>query len=135
MTDRPSKGGGILTLDISSNVQTLNISLEVPIQTLTIKNIRVEMDLAATALSEQILYLDIPVISSSKILDNNVAFNYIPILLDNAAVTLQTSLDLPVYMNQVLPQSFDVRVLNKSFEPVSNLVRFTIQFQTEFGSY
>ena len=133
--DKPSLGAGILTLDITSNEQTMNISFEIPIQTLIIKNVRVHMTNAANALSERVIYFNIPVIMSSKIIDGNLAHNYIPIFLDNAIVTNHTSLDIPIYMGQVLPAVFDVQILNSSFIPLANLERFSIQMTTEYGSF
>ncbi len=132
--DKPTFLPGTLTLIADANVKEMNIALDIPHQVITLTGYRVEMSSAANALSEKIIYLDIPKIYNvNKVLDNNFGHVYLPILLDNAAVTLQQSLDVPISMTNHLPERFTIRILNSSFQPVSNLVHAVFSFKISYG--
>ena len=60
MTTDISKAPGILTLHVTTNTEVVDVSLEIPRQTLLLQNVRVEMASAANALSEKIIYISLP---------------------------------------------------------------------------
>ena len=134
MVDKATPLPGTLFLTTDSNVKEMNIALDIPAQTIYLRGYRIEMGSAANALTEKILYLDIPnIYNGNKMLDNNLNMTYLPIMLDNAAVTHTYSMDIPISMSHHLPEKFTMRVLNGSFVPVDNLVSASFQFYLELG--
>lgn len=134
MSDRITKLPGTLTLITDSNIKEMNIALDIPAQTIYLRGYRVEMDSAATALATKILYLEIPnIYNINKMIDNNVGYVFLPIMLDNAAVTNIHGMDIPVSMAHHLPERFTIRILDSTFTPVANLVSAAFQFYLESG--
>ena len=131
--DRPKQISGVLTLDTLTNTKLCNIALSIPQQSIYLTGYRIEMSSAANALAARLVYIDLPILSGNQLLDANVGQVYIPIMLDNAIVTLQTGMSIPIYMSGVLPEKFDMRVLNTSFAPIANLVSCTLQFELTAG--
>lgn len=133
MSDRPSSTPGILTLDTTTNVKDFNIALSIPQQTIVLKGYRVQMSSAATALSTRLLYIDLPFFSGNQMLDANLSRVYLPIALDNAIVTNQYGIDLPVYLDGFIPEKFQMRVLDSSFAVSADMVSVTLQFALSYG--
>lgn len=132
--DRPTFLPGTLSLFSATNEKVMSITLDIPAQTITLTGYRIEMGSAANALTEKILYLDIPrIFNVNKVIDSNIGHTYLPLPLDNAAVTLQQSLDIPVSMAHHLPDKFTMRILNGSFTPVANLVHIALFFKVDYG--
>jgi hypothetical protein len=130
--DAPKASPGILTLTSTTNTKVMNISLDIPIQTIRFKSYRVQFDTAANALAAKVLYVELPFISGNQVLDNNLGFVYLPIPVDNAVVTLETSIDLPILLTEHIPQSFTMNIRDgpgSSFALASNLVHITLQFE------
>ena len=130
----PSPLPGVLTSVTSSNDTELSITYNIPIQTIYLRGYRIEMSSAANALSEKVLYLELPIYQSSKMIDNNPGVTLLPILLDNTAVSHTFGMDLPITMSHDLYPVFRMRILNSSFVPVSNLVHASFQFSLTKGS-
>jgi len=134
MSDKPTFLPGTLALFSATNEKVMSITLDIPAQTITLTGYRIEMGSAANALTEKVLYLDIPrIFNVDKVIDSNIGHTYIPLFLDNAAVTLQQSLDIPISMAHHLPSQFSMRILNGSFLPVSNLVHISLFFKVDYG--
>ncbi len=124
-----SKGQpGILTLNMASSSVIFNTTQVIYKQNMLLQNVRIEMDSAANALIEKVIYLDFPFWNNAVMVDNNVGHFYLPIFLDNAIVTLQNTLQMPIHMKQDIPERFEGRVLNGSFTPLSGLVYLSVQF-------
>lgn len=120
---------GLLTLHTTTNDEIKNITYNVPSdQTIYLRGYRIELGSAANALAEKVLYLELPIYNVSKMLDANQGFTYLPILLDNAAVTHTYGMDLPISLGRDLQPEFRMRILNGTFTPVANLVSATFQF-------
>lgn len=128
---------GVLTLTATTASSNLNIELNIPAQVLHLKGYRVEYDSTANALADRVIYIELPFISRNQIIDNNVGKVYLPIMLDNALVTLRDGLDLQVLMpGEALHERFEMRVLQGpggSFAPVTNMQHITLQFGLEKG--
>lgn len=134
MVDRPTKLAGSLMIATDANSKEINISLDIPVQTIYLRGYRAEMTDAATALSTKILYVDIPnVFNSNKLIDSNPSHTYLPIFLDNAAVSLQTGLEIAIPLSHHIPKTFKMRVLDSNFAPVSGLVHLALRFELELG--
>ncbi len=134
MSDAPTYLPGSLTLFTNSNTKQINITLDIPAQTIRLIAYRIEMDDATAALANPIIYLEIPrIYNSSKMLDHNPNITLLPIFLDNAKVTLQTGVNFPISMAHHLPETFTMRILNSSFAPISNFVNASFQFETLYG--
>jgi len=131
--DRPKSIPGILTLDTTTNTKLCNISLSIPQQTIYLTAYRVQMDSAINSLGARLLYIDLPILGGNQTLDLNVGRIYLPIMLDETRVTVQTGLNIPIYMSGVLPETFNMRVLNTSFAPTANLDSCTLQFSLSAG--
>ena len=124
---------GTLTLDSLTNTKTMNISFSIPEQTMYLRGFRIEMSSAANALAARIAYIDLPFFSSQQMVDGNVGYTYLPILLDNAACTTHWGMSLPIYLNGDIPPTFTMRVLGTDFLPIANLVSVTLQFEMDLG--
>lgn len=134
MTDRITKLPGTLVLFSDASTKLLSITLDIPPQTITLTGYRVEMASAANALTEKVLFIDLPkIFNVNKVIDTNLGHTYLPILLDNSAVTLQQSLEIPISMAHHLPENFLLRILNSSYIPVSNLVHISLYFKVDYG--
>lgn len=134
MSDKITKLPGTLTLITDSNVKEMNIALDIPAQVIYLRGYRIQMTDAATALAAKVLYLDIPnIYNMNKMLDNNVGQVYLPIMLDNATVSVWHGMDIPIAMSHHLPERFTMRILDSSFQPVSGLVHASFQFYLEAG--
>jgi hypothetical protein len=133
MVDAPSFTPGLLTLDTTSNDTLFDIALDIPKQTLILQSIRVEMASQEISRTTRILYIDLPVLSGNQLLDGNSGQVKIPIMLDNAKVTYQTGLQMPIYMSRHLPSTFRMQVYNTNFALVSDLLSITLQFELAQG--
>ena len=129
-----SRAPGSLMIDLTSNDSVKNITLDMPIQVLRLKGYRVEMSSAATALAARVIYVDLPFLNGNKVLDTNPNFVLFPLFLQNATVTLEMGLDIPILMSQHLAQTFEVRVLNTSFALLADMVSVSLFFESEIGS-
>lgn len=136
-TRAPAPSAGLLTLHTTSNDTIMNITYDIPIQVLRLRAYRIQIDSAANALSKKLLYLELPIYNVSKLIDGNQGYTLLPILLDNAAVTLRDGLDKPINMGSQLHPSFRMRILEDSgtsgFTPAENLESATFQFEMEQG--
>lgn len=134
MSDAPTYLPGTLTLFTDSNVKQMRISLDIPPQTIRLIGYRIEMASQADAEANPVLYLDLPrIFNYSKMLDGNPGYTYLPVFLDHAKVTLQTSTNVPISMAHHLPDTFIMRILDSTFAPVSDLVNASFQFELFYG--
>lgn len=128
---------GFLTIDVLAAGGLINTTVSIghklpSDQTLRLRSYRVEMTSQANALSAGVLYVDLPFLSSTQIVDNLGGVCKIPIELDNAVLTLRDGLNKPIYISKEITETFLIRVLsgaNLVLNP--NLVRLTLQFETE----
>ena len=134
-TRNPSPLTGLLTLDLSSSDSVKNITYTLPQQMIYLRGFRVEMASAVVALAKKVVYLELPVYNVSKMIDTNPGFTYLPIMLENATVSVAHGMDLPIAMASDLQQTFRVRVLDGAdFSPLTNSSEFvsaTFQFSCE----
>jgi len=136
--DLPRNSPGILTLTSNTNSEVKNIALDIPAQTLILRSYRVQMDSATNALAKRVIYVDLPIVSRNQVLDNNVGHVYLPLSLENAEVTLQSSLELPIYMTDHLSERFTMNLWEVNwatgvFSPLANLVHVTLNFELSIG--
>ena len=127
---------GILTLTSSTTFADLDIALNIPAQTLRLKSFRVQMASAADSIVSKVLYIELPFVSRNQVLDNNVGHVFLPIPLDESRVTLETSIDLPIFMTENLPERFTMRVLDgpgSAFAEATNFEHITLQFELARG--
>lgn len=118
----------VLTLDTTSNSTTFTINNKVPIQTLTLEQVRVQYDSAAEAVTAGVIYVDIPFFSSDNLNDGTNYFN-LPILLDNNVVTLQQT-NIPVHLSRKIEEKFVMSVRDASGTLVAGgFARITLQFR------
>jgi len=127
---------GLLTLSSTTASSTLDIELGIPAQVLRFKGYRVEYNTSANALVDKIIYVELPFISRNQVIDNNVGRIYLPIPLDNAVVTLENSLDIPILMTEALPERFQMNVYqgpSGSYALVTNMVHISLSFELFSG--
>lgn len=125
---------GTLLIDSTTSTKICNISLKIPQQVIYLRSYRVEFSSSANALSTQIVYVDLPWLSGNQMIDTNPNYTYLPILLDNAQVSFAFGKSIPIYLSSDIPQTFPVRFLDTNFQPVTNLVRVSLQFSIQKGS-
>lgn len=123
---------GILTIDSGSNSSTLSLKNQIPQQVMRLKRVRLEMSSAATALAQKIVYVDLPFLSNQQLIDGVNGRFYLPILLDNAAVTSYTC-DLPIYMSRHVHDTIELNVRSADGSLVSNFVHVALQFEFGYG--
>lgn len=131
--DKPIPLPGTLFLHITTNSEVVDITNDIPTQTLYLRGYRIELSSAANALTEKVLYLGFEpsIYNGNKMIDNNVGQVYLPLMLDNAAVTHTYGMDIPIPMGVHLPQKFKLTLYNGSFTPVANLVSASVQLYME----
>ena len=82
-----------LYIELTSTSGSIQLPTEIVPQELNLMQIRVEFDTAANALAAQVIYLNFPWLSNIQTM-NSTTYNGLPILLDNAIVTLRdTNID------------------------------------------
>lgn len=118
---------GLLTIHATSNNANINLHTVVPKQTIHLKNVRIEMTSASVALSEKMVYVDLPFLSGDQLIDHRDNLFNLPLPLDNAIVThFQT--DIPLHLMKEIPERFQMIVRNEAGNLISNLVSITLQF-------
>lgn len=113
---------GILTLTATSNSTNLSINNRIPIQTIVLREVRVEYNNGggsgtASALAQRVIYIDLPFLSTDQLTDNTAFFN-LPIALDNALVTIK-QLETPVYLNKAIDTEFKMYIRSSDGSLVS----------------
>lgn len=123
---------GILTIDSTTPQKIVEQNNRIPIQTIRLVGYRIEMNSAANALAQQMIYLDVPFLSSAQLTDGTAFFNY-PFYLDNAIVTLQDK-NVNVYLKEPIKEKFKMSLRNSDGTLVdgANLVHFSAQFEYRF---
>lgn len=132
MNNDIQSAAGVFTIHATSNSVSVNTHATIPRQTIRLKNVRVEMTSASVALSEKVLYVDLPFLSASQLIDHRENLYQLPILLDNAIVTNYQT-DLPLHLLSDVQERFRIIVRNESGALVSNLVSITLQFSYELN--
>jgi hypothetical protein len=132
-TNQPSKSPGLFSLHLTSNSTALNTTLSVPKQVMYLIGYRVEMTSVTTALAAKILYIDLPFLSENQLIDNNTDFSYLMLTLDSLDVTLQNSLDMPIFMSKDIPIRFNAYIKDSTSALASNVVSVTLQFRLDYG--
>jgi hypothetical protein len=125
---------GLFTFDTVATSGVYNSGNDIPIQTLNLESIRVEFNASTDALTAKLIYIEFPWVSTNHVIDGNPTRNYIPILLDNAAVTKSVGLSQPIYMSAHIPPSFQYRIYDSTFAAPTNFVRLTMIFTTTLSS-
>ena len=130
MADAPTSSPGTLFIHMTSNTQVLDITNDIPLQTIFLRGYRIELSSAANALAEKVLYLGFEpnIFNGDKMMDTNKYQVKLPIMLDNAAVTHTYSMNIPVPMTAHIPMNFRATLYDGTFQPVANLVSASFQF-------
>lgn len=123
---------GVLTIHTTSNNAQIDTHSTIPRQTIRLKNVRVEMTSASVALSEKVIYVDLPFLSASQLIDHRANLYHLPILLDNAVCTNYQT-DLPMHLLTDIQERFRIIVRNESGALLSNLVSLTLQFSYDLN--
>ncbi len=119
---RPGITADVNTVAIS---QTVNISHNVPRQTMRLRSYRIQMagttgdanvaaydaSSKANALQAKVIAIRLPIFSDTQCIDNFPNYTTIQLPLDYSTVTLESSLETPVYMDKDLLQIFKIDVL------------------------
>ena len=131
-----SKVNGVLQCDWTGNSADFTIVNQIPQQTLTLERIRVQCDTLPNALTLGRVYIELPFISSSSIINaNNVNSNNsrICILLEGANVVTCHHPKLHLDMKSVLENNFSVRVFDINGNLTSNVVNTQLVFSYDYG--
>lgn len=107
---------------------------EIPIQTLAVESVRIEFDTAAHALACQILYLEVPWTSTNHLIDKNIGRNFIPFVLQNAAVTVNVGLNRPVYLSTNIPPNFHFNIWDDTFNAPVGFARLDVIFAFDLSA-
>ncbi len=127
-----SEAPGLFTIVVNENSQVVNVHNQIPRQVMMLKRVRVEMDSAADALTAGVIYVSLPFLASNQLVDGNVGYFTLPLVLDNAAVT-SYSCDLPLYMSGHVHDQFEVQVYDSTFALLANMVSVTLQMSFNYS--
>jgi len=124
---------GIYTIDMTSTTQTLDFTYTMPPQTMILQSYRVEFTTSTTAKTAQVLFLKLPFLNSSNLIDNYKGKTRIPILVGGSQVNIQNACNMPIYVQGYIPNSYECSVeLADGSVPV-NFVRLTMIFELTEG--
>lgn len=123
---------GLLTLNITSNDQIMNIDEHLPKQTLYLKNVRVQMTSDAVALSTGIIYINCDLFGNGTLINKRTSRFDFPILLQGSAVSLYHC-DIPIEMEHSLKPRFNVKILNEAGALLPDFVSCQLQFNYDIS--
>lgn len=122
MSSTTYKAPGTMSIYTTTATTSVDMSYIIPKQVLLLQSVYIQLTGAASALAERICYIELPFLNSQTLIDNNLQRTCIPVFLENNAVTIQQTLQLPIYTNNTIPKVYTIRFLNSSFQPISNFV-------------
>ena len=128
---KASRVNGLLQLDLSSNSSSVSINQTIPKQTLILERVRVEMTSSAASLATGRVYIDLPWVSPSAII-NTAPHSRVMVLLDNNNVSLRDP-KIALDLKENIQPTFDVRVFDVTGALVSNLVNVQMVFSYDYG--
>lgn len=95
------------------NGAKIAIGTRIPAQVVRLKGYKVVMDSAANALTQGEVYIQVPWLGSSNLIDGRTFAYQLPLMLDNAAVTIRTGLDIPLQLITAIESVFTASVYNR----------------------
>ena len=113
---------------------TINIEKIIQPQTIIWRGYRVQMDTQADALSQQLIYVDFPWLNSYCLTDGISYMSRLPIMLDNAVVTLKTEMTMPLRTSNTIQSQFNYNVYNRNGTPVNSSQVVSITLYFSFGT-
>lgn len=126
----------LLTMHLGSETINGNVNLgyqgvidihrRIPKQTILLKAVRVEMTSAANALAQQIVYIDLPFLNSYSLVDGISYMSRLPILLDNAAVTVR-DMNVHLDLDSAIEPRFKMSVYSRDGSLATNCSACTLQ--------
>lgn len=122
------QASGLLTIHLTSSQQSVELPYNIPDQKFfKLKYIRVEYDTAANALADKLIFVDLPFLSKSQLIDNVSKQGRLPILLENNAVTYE-DLDIDIQLSKNIEYKFNANVYKSDNTPVTNMTSITLLF-------
>lgn len=120
---------------INGYVNTVNgarifIGTRIPAQTIRLKGYKVQMDSAPNALAQGEVYLQVPWLGSSNLIDGRSFAYQLPLVLDNAVVTIQSGLDVPLQLISDIESVFRASLHNRDGSAVdpAKVLKVTLYF-------
>lgn len=118
----------------TSAAGTINIQKTIDPQTVILRGYRVECDTAAHALAQQIIYVDFPWLGGYSLTDGITYMSRLPILLDNAIVSLKCEMTTPLRLSNQIPSQFQYACYNRDGTPVNTTNVKAITLQLSYGT-
>lgn len=117
---------------------TINVAKTIEPQTIILRGYRVECASSAYALTQQIVYVDVPWLGGYSLTDGLTYMSRLPLLLDNAVVTLKTEMTTPLRLSGPITSQFTYTNYNRNgtiVTPISGTNGITaITLQMSYGS-
>lgn len=102
--------------------------------TLIMRGYRVEMDSAADALTQNVVYFQLPFLGSSTLIDGIPTSKRLQLQLDNNAVTNKQEMTTPLTVIQPIPQSFQCACYNRDGSLVDTNKVLYVSVTFSYGS-
>lgn len=118
----------------TSATGTINISKIIEPQTIIWRGYRVQMDTQADALSQQLVYVDFPWLNSYCLTDGITYMTRLPIMLDNAVVTIKTEMTMPLRISQTINSQFNYAIYNRDGTPVNTSKVISVTLYMSYGT-
>ena len=122
---------GTLQLDFTNKSGSLNLSTDIPQQTLLLKTARIEFNSDVNAFNSKYLLLDIPWISNSQSITNDSKQKGIMIPVSGNNLTILNNIDLAYKLQGPIPSHFKYQINGNS---TIGFCRLTLIFQMDYGS-
>ena len=141
MSEQPS----LLTIHIANETvngftnttadATIDLHKEIKAGPMYLRGYRVEADTQAHALSQRLVYVSLPFVNGANLTDELSYQNCLPLMLDNAQVTLKTEMNNELQITQDIPRLFKAKCLNRDGTTVSTgqILAVTLQFSYALG--
>ncbi len=123
---------GLLTNHATTTADTsidaiIDINTIIDVEEIVLSCVRVEMDSEVYALAEKIVYVDVPFLNSTNMIDGVSYMSRLPIPLQDLAVT-HFYPNIKLSLHSVIPRTYNLRVYSRSGRLCTNIKSITLQF-------
>lgn len=130
MTDQPSNTPGLISIYSNATTKSITFPYRIPRQILRLKGYRVEFSSDANAKACKILYVNLgELLSFGSCINNDSNQTLLPLLIENAAVTIRDGLDIPIYLSKQVPTQFTMNCYDISIVAPTGFANVTLIFE------
>jgi len=124
------------TIDMTSTTQTLEFPYSLHEQTIILRNYEVHFELSADQINTQVLFVNLPFLNSTNLIDPYIGKTRIPILLCACSgVSVRNNVNMPIYIQGGTPNNYQCSVEMADGSPVIGFGRIVLNFEFTSGHY